>query len=85
MNNFNIVIWNVRGMHDPRKRTLIGNLLRTWKADVVCLSDSKLPFVDEASGRSVFGAKRVEVEGATCGCGFWRHSSRMERHTLGPH
>lgn len=57
MNNFKIVARNVRGMHDPRKRSLIGNLLRTWKADIVCLLESKLSFMDEATKISVYEAR----------------------------
>ncbi len=32
-----ILSWNVRGINNPQKRSVIKNLLRDWKCDVVCL------------------------------------------------
>lgn len=34
--------WNVRGLNCAKKRSTTRNILRTWKADVVCLQESKL-------------------------------------------
>ena len=36
--NLKILSWNVRGLNDRRKRSIVKNLLRDWKCDVICLS-----------------------------------------------
>lgn len=40
--NLNIVSWNVRGLNCGKKRCMIRNMLRIWKADVVCFQETKL-------------------------------------------
>ena len=35
--NVKIISWNVKGMNELDKRLQIKNLLKGWKADVVCL------------------------------------------------
>ena len=35
--NLKILSWNVRGLNDRRKRSIVKNLLRGWKCDVICL------------------------------------------------
>ena len=37
-----MILWNVKGLNDPRKRLVVKNLLRKWKCDVVCLQETKL-------------------------------------------
>jgi hypothetical protein len=37
-----ILSWNVRGLNKRRKRLRISNLLRDWKADVICFQETKL-------------------------------------------
>lgn len=32
-----IISWNVRGLNDIKKCKGVGNLLRGWKVDLVCL------------------------------------------------
>ena len=42
-----MILWNVRGLNDPRKCFVVKNLLREWKCDVVCLQEMKIcPYVD---------------------------------------
>jgi exonuclease III len=40
-----IISWNVRGMNEFEKRTKIRGLLREWKADIVCLQETKLEVI----------------------------------------
>uniref|UniRef100_A0A0V0GSF1 Putative ovule protein n=1 Tax=Solanum chacoense TaxID=4108 RepID=A0A0V0GSF1_SOLCH len=40
--NLNIVSWNVRGLNCGKKRCMIRNMLRIWKADVMCFQETKL-------------------------------------------
>ena len=37
-----IVSWNVRGANDREKRKLIKDVIKTQKADLVCLQETKL-------------------------------------------
>lgn len=35
--NLKIISWNARGLNDLNKRLQIKNLIKLWKADVICL------------------------------------------------
>jgi exonuclease III len=37
-----IVVWNVRGLNAMDQRLRIRGLLKNWKAEIVCLSETKL-------------------------------------------
>ena len=37
-----MILWNVRGLNDPRKRLVVKNLMQEWKCDVVCLQETKI-------------------------------------------
>ncbi|KAG5593622.1 hypothetical protein H5410_034854 [Solanum commersonii] len=37
-----IVSWNVRGLHDQGKKRIVKSQLLDWKADIVCLQETKL-------------------------------------------
>ena len=43
--NLKLISWNVRGLNEVDKRLQIRNLLRSWKADIVCLQESKLEWI----------------------------------------
>ncbi|KAG6645351.1 hypothetical protein CIPAW_08G116600 [Carya illinoinensis] len=49
-----ILSWNVRGLNDPNKRLKVKNLLRDWKADIICLQETKLKFIDRYIIRSLW-------------------------------
>ncbi len=40
-----IVSWNVRGLNEKEKSLMIRGLLRDWKADIVCLQDTKMEYI----------------------------------------
>jgi exonuclease III len=40
-----IISWNVRGMNELEERTKIRGLLREWKADIVCLQETKMEVI----------------------------------------
>ena len=44
--NLKILSWNVRGLNDCRKHSIVKNLLREWKCDVICLQETKLTGLD---------------------------------------
>ena len=44
--NLKILSWNVRGLNDCRKCSIVKTLLREWKCDVICLQETKLNGMD---------------------------------------
>ena len=55
--NLKILSWNVKGLNDRRKRSIVKNLLRGWKCDVICLQETKLTGMD----RQMVGRDRKSV------------------------
>ncbi|KAG6669188.1 hypothetical protein CIPAW_01G225900 [Carya illinoinensis] len=55
-----IVSWNVRGLNEYNKRSRIKNLLREWRADIVCLQETKLKLVTQKIVRSVWHCPYVD-------------------------
>lgn len=41
-----ILTWNVRGSNDKGKRVLVKSMLKSARADVVCLQETKLGCVE---------------------------------------
>jgi endonuclease/exonuclease/phosphatase family metal-dependent hydrolase len=52
--------WNVRGLNEGDKRLKVRNLLRQWKADIICLQETKLDFVSNSLVRSLWGCHFVD-------------------------
>lgn len=81
-----IVSWNVRGLNCRRRRGLVINLLSIWKADVVCLQESKLEGdisntvkeIWEVDGLAMFNWTPVVQRG-----GGWWCSDHMGQKILG--
>jgi len=65
-----IISWNVRGMNELEKRTKIRGLLKEWKADNVCLQETKM----EVISREVFYSVRVVFMWIECIWGSKRAS-----------
>lgn len=53
------VSWNVRGINDLNKCTVIEGYLGRWKSDLVYLQESKLDRCDEGILRSLWKRKNV--------------------------
>jgi hypothetical protein len=49
-----IVSWNVRGLNGSDKRLKVRNLLRRWKADIICLQETKMAYISGSFVRSVW-------------------------------
>ncbi|KAG6663989.1 hypothetical protein CIPAW_02G060000 [Carya illinoinensis] len=49
-----ILSWNVRGLNNPNKCLRVKNLIRDWKADILCLQETKLKYVDRNIIRSLW-------------------------------
>ena len=58
--NLKILSWNVRGLNDRRKRSIVKNLLRGWKYDVICLQETKLTGMDRQIVGSVWSCPFVD-------------------------
>ena len=58
--NLKILSWNVRGLNDCRKRSVVKNLLREWKCDVICLQETKLSGLDRQMVGSLWSCPFVD-------------------------
>ncbi|KAL4602692.1 hypothetical protein ACB092_10G072500 [Castanea dentata] len=58
--NLKILSWKVRGLNVVEKRLQIRNLLRTWRADIVCLQETKLEWITRGIVRSIWGCPYVD-------------------------
>jgi exonuclease III len=58
--NLNIVSWNVRGLNDKDKRLRMRNLIRTWKADIICLQETKMAAINRRVIQSLWGNQHVD-------------------------
>jgi exonuclease III len=58
--NLKIITWNVRGLNDPEKRLQIKNLIKSWRADVICLQETKLEVMSRSVVKSLWGCHYVD-------------------------
>jgi exonuclease III len=54
-----IIAWNVRGLNAFKKRLRIRGLLSEWKADIVCLVETKMKVISQEVIRSLWGGQHV--------------------------
>ncbi|KAG2678369.1 hypothetical protein I3760_11G000300 [Carya illinoinensis] len=55
-----IVSWNVCGLNEINKHIRIKNLLREWRANIICLQETKLKLVTRKILRSVWSCPYVD-------------------------
>ena len=65
-----IISWNVRGVNDPDKRKVIKNFLGRYRADLVCLQETKVEKMNSALVRSL--GVGAEIELGSAGLGWFR-------------
>ncbi|KAL4638233.1 hypothetical protein ACB092_03G133300 [Castanea dentata] len=58
--NLRIVSWNVRGLNERDKRLRVRNLIRMWKADIVCLQETKMELINRGVICSLWGGQHVD-------------------------
>ena len=58
--NLRIVSWNVRGLNEQDKRLWVKNLIRKWKADIVCLQETKMELINRGTICSLWGDQHVD-------------------------
>lgn len=51
---------NVRGLHEGSKHMRISNLLKTWKANIVTLQDTKLEQMSLSIVRRLWGGQPLD-------------------------
>ena len=55
-----IISWNVRGLNKRDKRLRVSNWLRDWKADIVCLQETKLKGLSSNIIYSLWGRSHMD-------------------------
>jgi len=50
-----LLSWNVRGLNEIDKRLKVRKFLRQWKADIICLQETKLEFISINIVRNLWG------------------------------
>jgi hypothetical protein len=55
-----ILSWNVRGMNKRNKHLRISNLLRDWKADIICFQETKVHDISSSFVCSLWGCNHVD-------------------------
>jgi exonuclease III len=48
------------GLNDQDKRPWVKHLLRLWKADIICLQETKLDLITRGIIRSLWGLQHVD-------------------------
>jgi exonuclease III len=52
--NPRLISWNVRGLNQSVKQLKIKNLLRQWKANIICVQETKLELISNNVVRSLW-------------------------------
>lgn len=55
-----IISWNVKGLNEGVKQLRVINLLRQWKANIICLQETKLEIIFNNLVRSLWGCPFVD-------------------------
>ena len=58
--NLKILFWNVRGLHERDKRLQIKNLIRMWRADIICIQETKVELITRGFVRSLWHCHYVD-------------------------
>ena len=79
---FKILSWNVRGANAPDKRKVIKNFLRSYRADLVCLQETKIQEMSIDLVRSLgvgrqLNWKAMNAEGSAGGILLFWDNSRI--------
>jgi len=57
---FKLLTWNVRGINDSNKRSILKNILREWRCNLVCTQETKLEDVQLSNIRSIGGNQYLD-------------------------
>jgi hypothetical protein len=55
-----LLSWNVRGLNEGGKRLRVRSILRQWKADIICLQETKMECISSSLVRSLWGCQHVD-------------------------
>lgn len=56
---FKLVSWNVRGLNNRDKKRLVNSLVWGWKADIICLQETKLEGNVSEMAKQIWGGRWV--------------------------
>lgn len=56
----NILSWNIKGLCNPRKDTMLGNLVSEHKIEMLGLIETKLKQVDRPRVASIWGSSNFD-------------------------
>jgi endonuclease/exonuclease/phosphatase family metal-dependent hydrolase len=59
--NLRLISWNVRGLNQGCERLKIRILLRQWKADIICLQETKMELISNNIVRSLWGCQFLDL------------------------
>lgn len=63
-----ILSWNINGLNGRKKRSTLVSLVRKWKADILCLQETKMEVIPKSLLHQIWGSRWVDwVELKTCG------------------
>ena len=70
-----VISWNVRGVNAPEKRKVIKNFLRNYRADIICLQETKVQEMSVKLARGLGAGRRwnwktLNAEGSAGGHPF---------------
>ena len=55
-----ILFWNVWGLNDVEKRIRVKGMLKEWKADIICLQETKMELITRQTVRSLWSCHHVD-------------------------
>ncbi|XP_070017166.1 uncharacterized protein [Nicotiana sylvestris] len=54
-----VISWNVRGLNDKKKREIIKSQVQNWRADIICMQETKVEGDIEEIVRQIWGGRWV--------------------------
>ncbi|KAG5591548.1 hypothetical protein H5410_042062 [Solanum commersonii] len=56
---FKLISWNVRGLNDREKIKVVHSLLSEWRADIVCLQETKIEGDISEMVKQIWGGRYI--------------------------
>ncbi len=51
----------MRGLNDKEKRIQVKGMLKEWKADIICLQETKMELITRQTVRSLWGCHHIDL------------------------
>lgn len=84
-----ILSWNVRGLNDHKKRTIIKGCINRWKPSVICIQETKMESINEKIIGSIWKADNIDwkylpAKGSAGGILIMWRNDRVNCHGIIP-